>query len=93
VMPHDHADAAAAIRHANARIAALREQVAREVADMSARCGLTAAEDRLEMPWVLYGIKQVSIDPQGFLRLKRQADERETLHTARLYVAIHEGFD
>jgi hypothetical protein len=45
------------------------------------------------MPLILYGIKQASIDPQGFLRVMRQADEREILSTARLYAAIDEGFD
>jgi hypothetical protein len=45
------------------------------------------------MLWILYGIKQVSIDPQGCLRLKQRADEFETVHTARLYAAIQEGFD
>jgi hypothetical protein len=85
-------DAAAAIQHANARVAELLEKVAREVADMSAQCDLTEEEDRRDLPLILYGIKQVSIDPHGFLRLRRQAQERETLHTARLYAAIEEGW-
>ena len=92
-MPHDCGHEAAAIRHANARIAALQEQVAREMADVSARGSLTAEHDRLDRRWILYGIKQVSMDPQGCLRLKRQADELETVHTARLYAAIQAGFD
>jgi hypothetical protein len=92
-MHHDREHEAAAIRHANARIAALQEQVAREMADVSARGSLTAEHGRLDRLWILYGIKQVSIDPQGCLRLKRQADELETVHTARLYAAIQEGFD
>ena len=83
-MPHDHEDGAAAIRHANARIAALREKVAAEVA---------AEQDCLDVPIILYGIKQVSLDPQGFLRLKQQADEHEILSTTRLYTTIYERFD
>jgi hypothetical protein len=37
-------------------------------------------------------VKQVSIDPHGFLRLKRQVQEQEALQTARLYGAIEEGW-
>lgn len=60
---------------------------------MSDVCGHTDEPDHLDLPIILYGIKQVSIDPNGFLRLKRQADEHESLHTARLYAAIYERFD
>ena len=49
VMPHDRAHEAAAIRHANARIAALQEQVARAMADVRVRGSLTAEHDRLDM--------------------------------------------
>jgi hypothetical protein len=49
VMPHDREHKAAAIRHAKAQIAALQEQVAREMADVRARGSLTAEHDRLDM--------------------------------------------
>ena len=49
VMPHDREHKAAARRHAKARIAALQEQVAREMADVRARGSLTAEHDRLDM--------------------------------------------
>jgi hypothetical protein len=56
VMPHDREHEAAAIRHANARIAARQAQGAREVADVRARGSLTAEHDRLDRLWILYGI-------------------------------------
>jgi hypothetical protein len=63
VMHHDREHKAAALRHANARIAARQEQVAREMADVSARGRLTAEHDRLDRRWILDGITQVSMDP------------------------------
>jgi hypothetical protein len=56
-MQHDHEGGAAAIRHANARVAELREKVAREVVSINQRVGLAAEGDGLDLPCVLYGIK------------------------------------
>jgi hypothetical protein len=90
---HDDAGAWLAIRRAEARVADLMEQVARDVVATSAEAGLTAVHDGLDMPLILYGIKQLSLDPYGFLRLTRRADEAETRATARLYTAIADGWD
>jgi hypothetical protein len=70
------------VRHATARIAALRDRLSREEPppDVGARA------------WLCYGTTRVSIDPSGYLRAKLHADEPEIRHTARLYAAIEEGF-
>jgi hypothetical protein len=70
------------IRHTNARIAALQDQLGRE----------EPLSDPGELAWFRYGITRVSIDPFGYLRAKLHADEDEIRHTARLYAAIQEGF-
>jgi hypothetical protein len=66
-----------AFRRANTRIAALQAQLAQD---------LTAGD---ELWLIRYGIKQVAIDPGGYLRMMRHTDEAETLATAELYAAIH----
>jgi hypothetical protein len=78
----DADDMGAAIRHANARIAALREKVTRDVAALG-----------LDLPLICHGIKQVSIDPDGFLLMKHRTGEDERMATAQLYASIHEGFE
>jgi hypothetical protein len=82
----------APIRRVNTRIAALHDRFRREYRALGEPHGFTPEQDGEEMPLILYGIKQVSIDPDGYLRTKLHADEAEIRFTARLYAAVHEGF-
>jgi hypothetical protein len=82
----------APIRRVNTRIAALHARFSREYRELGEQLGFTPEEDGEEMPLILYGIKQVSIDPEGYLRTKLHADEAEIRFTARLYTAVDEGF-
>jgi hypothetical protein len=89
----DHEHAATAVQQADGRIARLRERVAGAVVALSEQVPPSPGGGHgLDLPCILYGVKQVSIDSRGFLRLVRRAGEREILDTARLYTAIAAGF-
>jgi hypothetical protein len=92
-MQHDHEHVATAVRQANGRIARLQEKVAGAVVALNEQVPPSPGGGHgFDLPCTLYGIKQVSIDSRGLLRLVRRAGERELLATARLYAAVAAGF-
>jgi hypothetical protein len=92
-MQHDHEHVAMVIRQTNGRIARLRERVAGAVVALNEQVPPSpSGGHNFDLPCILYGIKQVSIDSRGFLRLVRRAGEREILDAARLYAAVAAGF-